>query len=318
MVNINFIILVLLFSYVLYRIGRKITEEKLYHWYLVPIQVVWTLIKNSDIKVVAVFVLGFIINMFLPDIDSDMKNNIIDALLFIFILNFFGTLARSLDKSYWFYGLLSLSLWFHLGLVYPLLAMLAFSFKNLYSRSIEGKIEFNKNEIKKYLWFIALIVIVSYGVDLYKEVEKNRINENYERLCDKNIADYDTLYETVYEWINEIGIPSKALSYLMLLMFEDDRMQHKLTIDFYYIALADDNPPDSKTKLYNNFKDSFNKAFSKVMELKEEERKTFKKENICFVYQIYIIDMATSKVLIDDEVEKFCEGLIDSKTVIKK
>jgi len=37
-----------------------------------------------------------------------------------------------------------------------------------------------------------------------------------------------------------------------------------------------------------------------------------------FIYQRYIIDIATSKVNINDEIEKFCDGLIISKALREK
>jgi len=303
-----------LVSSIFYRIGKKINEEKLYPWYLIPIRVFWTFLINSNIKLVVIFIVGISINVFLLDTKS---NNIVDALLAIFLINFFGSLARSLNKSYWFYGLLSLSLFVEIIFILIPLSMLAFNFvdnfftfKNLYKPSTKGKMELNKNEIKKYLLFILLSVGVYYGGEFYDEIEKNWINEKYEMLCDKNISNYDTLSVNVYDWINETqhSLTADSLSYLMLLMFTgEDMMEHQLTLDFFYITMQ------YKENIYNNFNYAFNKAFSKVMKLEEVEKKSFKKENICNIYQRYIIDMATTKVKINDEIEKFCDGLIVPK-----
>jgi len=303
-----------LVSSIFYRIGKKINEEKLYPWYLIPIRVFWTFLINSNIKLAVIFIVGISINVFLLDTKS---NNMVDALFAIFLINFFGSLARSLNKSYWFYGLLSLSLFVEIIFILIPLSMLAFNFidnfftfKNLYKPSNKGKMELNKNEIKKYLLFILLSVGAYYGGEFYDEIEKNWINEKYEMLCDKNISNYDTLSVNVYDWINETQSYATAdsLSYLMLSSFITDMEHHELTMDFLYILMQSD-----KIDIYNNFNYAFNKAFFKVMKLKEVEKKSFKKENICHIYQKYIIDMATTKVNIHDEIEKFCDGLIVPK-----
>jgi len=316
------IIFGLILSYILYRIGKKINEEKLYPWYLIPIRVFWTLVINSNTKVVDIFILLIIIDIYLSssnlyvNIDSSIEDNMFYAFFVIFFINFFGSLARSLNKSYWFYGLLSLFLIVHPRFIFLPLLMLAFNFidnfftfKNLYKPSSKGKMELNKNEIKKYLLFILLSVGAYYGGEFYDEIEKNWINEKYEMLCDENISNYDTLSVNVYDWINETqhNLTADSLSYLMLSSFITDMEYHESTMDFFYILMQ------YEKNIYNNFNYAFNKAFFKVMKLKEVEKKSFKKENICHIYQKYIINMATSKVNINEEIEKFCDGLIVPK-----
>jgi hypothetical protein len=175
----------------------------------------------------------------------------------------------------------------------------------------------NKNEIKRCLFLSLLLGGFFYGWMFYDEGKEQRKDEEYKILCEENIANYDVLYTHVYNWNweNEFRAKLESLSYFLLLMFAD-KNEHEKFIPFFYFSMQDKHyVSDLETRRILNiqFNYAFNEAFSKVMSLEKSKKKIYKKENICYVYQKYIIDVATQNDMFTDEVEKYCDGLVEVK-----
>jgi len=171
-----------------------------------------------------------------------------------------------------------------------------------------------KNEIKRCLLLSILLGVVFYGWILYDKGNEQRKDEQYKILCEKNIANYNALYTHVYDWNweNEFRAKSDSLPYFLLLMFAD-KSEHEKFIPFFYFFMQDKHyVSDLETRRILNiqFHSIFNEAFSKVMSIEASKRKIYKRENICYVYQKYIVDVATQNDIFNTEVEKYCDGLL--------
>ena len=175
----------------------------------------------------------------------------------------------------------------------------------------------NKNEIKRYLKLLILAGGAFYGGIIYNEGKENRINEKYQILCDNSISDYDALNKYVHDWVMETksNLMPPSLVYSLLLMFADREKHEEIIHIFYGIMQDKDTVTDriNRIELNTMFYFVFDEAFSKVMKLDVEKRKIFKRENICYVYQKYIIDVTIYNNLVDNKIEKYCDGLVVPK-----
>jgi hypothetical protein len=89
------------------------------------------------------------------------------------------------------------------------------------------------------------------------------------------------------------------------MLYDEGKEQRR---DKHYVSIL-----TTRRLLNTQFHSSFNQAFSKVMSLEESKRKIYKKENICYIYQKYIVDVATENDIFNDKVEKYCDGLVEVK-----
>ena len=142
-------------TYILYKIGLKLGVKKSYPWYLIPIYNVWLIAKRNNFEksFFSLFILIPIINIVVYLTNNILKpvllgNNeqmieesmivyamIIVSFLLIIVLNIrlWGNVAKTFGKDFWLYGI-SIAL-----LIFPILKLALNKSKRVFLKYIELK-----------------------------------------------------------------------------------------------------------------------------------------------------------------------------------
>jgi len=167
----------------------------------------------------------------------------------------------------------------------------------------------------KYLVSLGLVILFFYWYIMYT-FEKE--NSHYEEICSQNINDEKKLLSTLEEWnhwfnrqelyVDRSSYKFFSLKYSILLTFMNKEHEKRL---FIYREIRDKNVPmDEYARMLINSNVSM--SFS-MINLDEFKDGILKKENICYMYQKYVIDVAIYPNNTLPEYDKYCDGLIVSK-----
>jgi len=140
-------------------------------------------------------------------------------------------------------------------------------------------------------------------------------NSHYEEICSQNINDEKKLLSTLEEWnswfnrqklyADRSSYKFSSLKYSIILTFMNKEHEKRLSI---YIEIRDKNIPMTEhVRMLLNFNVSI--SFS-MINLDEFKDGVLKKENICYMYQKYVIDVTTYPNNTLPEYDKYCDGLI--------
>jgi len=164
----------------------------------------------------------------------------------------------------------------------------------------------------KYLVSLGLGILFFYGYIMYT-FEKE--NSHYEEICSQNINDEKKLLSTLEEWhhwfnrqklyVDRSSYKFSSLRYSILLTFMNKEHEKRL---FIYREIRDKNVPMAEdVRMLLNFNVSISFSMINLDELKDG---VLKKENICYMYQKYVIDVATHPNHTLSEYDKYCDSLI--------
>jgi len=172
----------------------------------------------------------------------------------------------------------------------------------------------------KHLVSLGLGILFFYWYIMYT-FEKE--NSHYEEICTQNINDEKKLLSTLEEWnrwfnrqklyVDRSSYKFSSLRYSILLTFMNKEYEKRLLI---YREIRDKNVPmnESDRMLINlNVYISFSS-----INLDEFKYGILKKENICYMYQKYVIDVATHPNHTLSEYDKYCDGLIVFKKITEE
>ncbi len=172
-----------------------------------------------------------------------------------------------------------------------------------------------KLNIVKSIILFALGALSFYWYIMYSFEKKNSY---YEKISSQNINNEEKLLDTLQEWNNWFNSQKlyvdrrsyefSSLKYSILLTFINKKYEERLII---YRNVRSKNFLMSKidrlvTNLHTN-------TIFRALSFDMSKYTAIKKENVCYMYQKYVIDVAVYPDEEISEYEEYCDGLIIPK-----